>query len=58
VVDLENARPAEDCKKGADTGIDGYINFFDDKSSVAKGNSDYLVCGAAKTRAAGKGPCH
>ena len=25
-VDLVNARPAKDHKKGADTGIDGYIN--------------------------------
>jgi hypothetical protein len=30
------ARPAKDHKKGADTGIDGYINFFDDKSGQAK----------------------
>lgn len=35
-VDLVNARPASDHKKGADTGIDGYINFFDDKSGQAK----------------------
>ena len=35
-VDLVNARPAKDYKKGADTGIDGYINFFDDKSGKAK----------------------
>jgi site-specific DNA-methyltransferase (adenine-specific) len=35
-VDLVNARPARDHKKGADTGIDGYINFFDDKSGQAK----------------------
>jgi site-specific DNA-methyltransferase (adenine-specific) len=35
-VDLVNARPAKDHKKGADTGIDGYINFFDDKSGQAK----------------------
>ena len=35
-VDLVNARPAKDHKKGADTGIDGYINFFDDKSAKAK----------------------
>jgi len=34
--DLVNARPAKDHKKGADTGIDGYINFFDDKSGQAK----------------------
>jgi hypothetical protein len=25
-------QPAKDHKKGADTGIDGYITFFDDKS--------------------------
>jgi hypothetical protein len=30
-VDLVNARPAKDRKKGADTAIDGYINSFDDK---------------------------
>jgi NACHT-associated inactive Restriction Endonuclease 1 len=35
-VDLVNARPAKDHKKGADSGIDGYINFFDDKSGQAK----------------------
>jgi len=35
-VDLVNARPAKYDKKGADTGIDGYINFFDDKSGQAK----------------------
>jgi DNA modification methylase len=35
-VDLADARPAKDRKKGADTGIDGYINFFDDKSGKAK----------------------
>jgi len=35
-VDLVNARPAHGHKKGADTGIDGYINFFDDKSGKAK----------------------
>jgi site-specific DNA-methyltransferase (adenine-specific) len=35
-VDLVNARPAKDHKKDADTGIDGYINFFDDKSGKAK----------------------
>ena len=35
-VDPVNARPAKDHKKGADTGIDGYINFFDDKSGQAK----------------------
>jgi len=31
-----STRPAKDYKKGADTGIDGYINFFDDKSGQAK----------------------
>src|SRR2546425_3054691 len=35
-VDLVNARPSNDHKKGADTGIDAYINFFDDKSGKAK----------------------
>jgi len=35
-VDLVNARPAKDHRKGADSGIDGYINFFDDKSGQAK----------------------
>jgi site-specific DNA-methyltransferase (adenine-specific) len=30
------ARPAHDKKKGADTGIDGVINFFDDNSGKAK----------------------
>ncbi|MDP2891964.1 MAG: restriction endonuclease, partial [Bacillota bacterium] len=33
---LVGARPAHDKKKGADTGIDGYINFFDDSSDNAK----------------------
>jgi NACHT-associated inactive restriction endonuclease len=33
---LVNARPAKDHKKGADSGIDGYINFFDDTSGRAK----------------------
>lgn len=33
---LVDARPAQDKKKGPDTGIDGYINFFDDKSGKAK----------------------
>jgi len=33
---LVDARPAQDKKKGADTGIDGYIYFFDDKSGEAK----------------------
>jgi site-specific DNA-methyltransferase (adenine-specific) len=35
-VDLVNARPAKDHKKGADTGMNGYINFFDDKSGQSK----------------------
>jgi DNA modification methylase len=35
-VDLADARPAKDRKKGADTGIDAYINFFDDRSGKAK----------------------
>ena len=33
---LVDARPAQDQKKGADSGIDGYINFFDDNSGKAK----------------------
>lgn len=33
---LVDARPAQDKKKGADAGIDGYINFFDDNSGKAK----------------------
>ena len=35
-VRLLIGRPAKDHKKGADTGIDGYINFFDDESGKAK----------------------
>ena len=31
-----DARPARDKKKGADAGIDGVINFFDDNSGKAK----------------------
>ena len=37
-VDLVNARPAKDHKKGADTGIDGYINFFDDPDAIRRGD--------------------
>ena len=33
---LVDARPAQDHKKGADSGVDGYINFFDDNSGKAK----------------------
>jgi site-specific DNA-methyltransferase (adenine-specific) len=33
---LVDARPAQDKRKGADRGIDGYINFFDDNSGKAK----------------------
>ena len=33
---LVDARPAQDRKKGADSGIDGYINFFDDNSGKAR----------------------
>ncbi len=33
---LVDARPAQDKKKGADSGIDGYINFFDDSGDKAK----------------------
>ena len=31
-----DARPAQDKKKGADRGVDGYIYFFDDESGKAK----------------------
>jgi len=33
---LVEARPAQDKRKGADTGVDGYIYFFDDPSEKAK----------------------
>jgi len=33
---LVEARPAHDRKKGADTGIDGHVYFFDDESGQAK----------------------
>ena len=33
---LVEARPGRDMKQGADAGIDGYINFFDDNSGKAK----------------------
>ena len=33
---LVDARPARDKKKGADAGVDGYINFFDDNSAKPK----------------------
>ena len=33
---LIDARPANDKRKGADSGVDGYINFFDDNGGVAK----------------------
>ncbi len=35
-VGLVGARPGQDKKKGADRGIDGRINFFDDESGKAK----------------------
>ncbi len=35
-LSLVEARPAQDKKKGADSGIDGFINFFDDNSGKAK----------------------
>ncbi len=35
-LSLVGARPAHDGKKGADAGIDGYIDFFDDNSGNAK----------------------
>ena len=33
---LVDARPARDRKKGADAGIDGYINFFDDSGKAKR----------------------
>ena len=33
---LVDARPANDKRKGADAGVDGYINFFDDTSGKSK----------------------
>ena len=33
---LVDARPAQDKRKGTDSGVDGYINFFDDGSGKAK----------------------
>ena len=33
---LVDARPAREKKKGADAGVDGYINFFDDNSAKPK----------------------
>lgn len=33
---LVDARPGQDKKKSADSGIDGYINFFDDNTGKAK----------------------
>jgi site-specific DNA-methyltransferase (adenine-specific) len=35
-LSLVDARPAQDKKKGADSGVDGYIYFFDDESGQAK----------------------
>ena len=35
-LSLVGARPAQDKKKGADKGIDGYMFFFDDKTGQAK----------------------
>jgi len=35
-LSLVEARPAQDKKKGADAGVDGYVYFFDDKSGQAK----------------------
>ena len=35
-LSLVDARPARDRKKGADAGVDGYINFFDDNRGRAK----------------------
>ena len=35
-MDPVNARPVKDHKKRTDTGIDGYINFFNDKNGQVK----------------------
>jgi len=35
-LSLVDARPAQDKKKGTDSGVDGFINFFDDGSGKAK----------------------
>lgn len=35
-LSLVDAQPAQDKKKGPDTGVDGYINFFDDNTGKAK----------------------
>lgn len=35
-VDMVDAHPAQDKRKGADTGIDGVIRFFDDNTGQAK----------------------
>lgn len=35
-VDMVDAVPGGDKKKGSDRGVDGYINFFDDDSGLAK----------------------
>ena len=35
-LSLVNARPAQDKKKGADTGVDGLIYFHADESGIAK----------------------
>jgi hypothetical protein len=35
-LSLVEARPAQDRKKGADSGVDGHMFFFDDKSGQAK----------------------
>ena len=35
-LSLVDARPARERKKGADSGVDGYINFFDDNRGRAK----------------------
>ena len=33
---MVDARPAQDKRRGADSGVDGYVNFFDDNSGKAK----------------------
>ena len=39
---LADARPAQDKRKGADTGIDCYINFFDEREAKPNGSRERL----------------
>ncbi len=44
---LVDARPAAGGKKGADSGVDGYINFFDDNSNKASASSSRSRAGTS-----------